>query len=139
MEILTNSSAQTKKLAFKVAKKLKGGEILALYGDLGSGKTTFVQGLVTGFGIKDKVQSPTFVFIRFYGNKPKIVHIDLYRITSLSELSDLGLEEFLGDKDTVSVIEWPEKMESLLPKDALKIKFKFISENTRRITGDSIL
>ncbi|MBU1016858.1 tRNA (adenosine(37)-N6)-threonylcarbamoyltransferase complex ATPase subunit type 1 TsaE [Patescibacteria group bacterium] len=134
MEIFTNSAAETKKLAFNLAKKLKGGEVLALYGDLGSGKTTFVQGFVEGFGIKGRVQSPTFVFVRFYGKRPKIVHIDLYRINSLSELVDLGLEEFLGDKDTISLIEWPEKMEGYLPKKALKVEFKFVSENIRGIT-----
>jgi len=133
MEIFTNSAAETKELAFKLAKKIKGGEVLALYGNLGSGKTTFVQGFVEGFGIKDKVQSPTFVFVRFYGKRPKIVHIDLYRINSLSELADLGLEEFLENKDTISLIEWPEKMEGHLPKKALKIEFKFVSENTRQI------
>jgi len=136
METITHSAEQTKKLALSLAKKLKGGDIVALYGDLGSGKTTFVQGLVKGFGIRDTVRSPTFVFIRFYGKKLKIVHIDLYRINSLDELEDLGLEEFWGGKDTICLIEWPERMENALPKGALKIGFSYISESERRISGN---
>jgi len=136
MEIFTNSAAETKRLAAALAKKLKGGEVLALYGNLGSGKTTFVQGFVGGLGIKDRVQSPTFVFIRFYGEKPKIVHVDLYRIDFMEEVSDLGLEELLGNKDTVCLIEWPEKIKSLLPKDVFEIKFSYISEDIRKIEGN---
>ena len=134
MEIFTNSASQTKKLASNLAKKFKGGEIIALYGNLGYGKTTFVQGFVEGLGFKDKVQSPTFVFVRFYGSKPRIAHIDLYRIKSEEEVLDLGLSELLEDENTICLIEWPEKMGRLLPKNILKIRFKFVSKNVRNIS-----
>ena len=133
MEVTTNSAEETKELAFKLAKNIKGGDIICLYGQLGSGKTTFVQGLVNGLGIKDKVQSPTFVVMRFYGKKLQVAHIDLYRLESKEEVENLGLEEYFGNKDTVCVIEWPELLEDVLPSKTIRIRFDYLSKSKRKI------
>jgi len=130
MEIITNSTEETRKFAYQIAKKIKPGDILALYGDLGSGKTTFVRFLVEALGLKNRVQSPTFVIIRKYRN---LNHIDLYRLTSEEEVKDLGLGEILNDKDSITVIEWPELAEKILPVNTKRIYFEYVDENIRKI------
>jgi len=130
MEIITGSTEETKKFACEIAKKTKSGDVLALYGDLGSGKTTFTRYFVEALGFKNRVQSPTFVIARKYGN---VNHVDLYRLTSEKEVEELGLEELLADKKAITIIEWPELSEKLLPKNTSKIHFEYVDENTRKI------
>jgi len=139
-EFISNSPEDTKKFAAKFAKSLKPGDILAFYGTLGAGKTTFIQGLVESLGYKGKVFSPTFIFVRPYqigGRKSKIkvfYHIDLYRIEKPADLRTIGVEEFLNEKGAVSAIEWPEKIEKSLPSKATKIKIEVVDETRRKIT-----
>jgi tRNA threonylcarbamoyladenosine biosynthesis protein TsaE len=142
MEIVTNSVENTRSFARKIAKKLKGGSILAFYGGLGAGKTTFIQGLAQGLGFSDRVFSPTFIIARPYkiGDNPQIktlYHIDLYRIEKKADLETIGIQEFLFDKSGVAVIEWPEKIEKYLPKTTIKVTLEKISLNKRKITLDS--
>lgn len=148
-QYLTSSPQETQQLATDFARRLildkgstlKQARILALYGDLGGGKTTFVQGLAKGFDIKLRVISPTFVVVRQYklGIKYKVFgikyfyHIDLYRIDSLQNLAGLGLEEILDNKENIVAIEWAEKMADLLPKKRIDIKFEYVDEETRKI------
>ena len=134
MEFVTKSPAQTQQLGKSLAKKLKGRTI-ALYGELGSGKTHFVQGLATGLGIKKRVLSPTFIFIRPYPQE-RFYHVDLYRLENEKEASGLGLEEILTEPKVTIAIEWAERIEKLLT-DAVTLKFKKVSENTRQITLDA--
>ncbi len=131
MENITQSTGETKKLAIEIAKKIKKGSVIALYGDLGSGKTTFTRYFVEGLGLKNRVQSPTFVVARKYND---INHVDLYRLTSEEEARDIGIEEMIDDESAVTIIEWPEIIESLLPKKSVKIYFEYIDENTRKVT-----
>ena len=147
MEITTSSTKETQKLAFELAKKIKPGDVLALYGDLGSGKTTFTSYLVNALGIESRVQSPSFVIIRKYsntdagkgnGNIKTVYHIDLYRLTKKEELEDLGLEELFYEENAVSIIEWPELAEDLLPKGAVTMNFKYLDENIRSINVQNI-
>lgn len=130
MEVTTNSTQETKELAKKLAKNIKLGTTLALYGDLGSGKTTFTKFLVEALGQDSRVQSPTFVVARKYGN---INHIDLYRLNSKEEVTDIGIEEFLTDKDVINIIEWPELAEAFLPKDTVRIYFEYVDDEKRKI------
>lgn len=120
-KFITNSPQETKKLAGNLARKLKGG-IIALSGDLGTGKTTFVQGFAKGLGIKDKIISPTFVLIRQH-KIPKssrtLYHIDLYRIEGVDS-KKLGLEDIWSNPANITLIEWAEKIEEL-PKNTIKI------------------
>lgn len=134
MEIKTNSPSQTLKEASKIAATLKPGDIVALYGELGAGKTVFVKGLVRGLGIKARVASPTFVFLRIYkGKKITVNHIDLYRGESMVDFKDLGLDEIF-DSNSITVIEWAQKLEEKLPKKRLDITFEKLDEKTRKIS-----
>lgn len=137
MEILSKSTQDTEELARGLAKKLKPGDVLALYGDLGSGKTTFTAFLVEALGIPARVQSPTFVVVRKYeGGKGLIKavnHIDLYRLTDPREVAEIGISELIAEKDHIAVIEWPELGESYLPDSTIKIYFDYVEENSRKI------
>lgn len=135
---ITKSSAETKRLAENFAKKLKGGEIIALFGDLGSGKTTFTQGLAKGLGIKEKVTSPTFVILNLHKAKKglELAHFDLYRLNNEVDLEGIGAADYLGKKNIISVIEWSERAKKLLPKKTIWIKFKHIDQNKRKISFD---
>ncbi|MFZ2664209.1 MAG: tRNA (adenosine(37)-N6)-threonylcarbamoyltransferase complex ATPase subunit type 1 TsaE [Patescibacteria group bacterium] len=130
MEIITHSTQETKEFAGKIAKDIKLGVVIALYGDLGSGKTTFTRFLVEALGIRSRVQSPTFVIARKY---EKINHVDLYRLTTEKEVEDLGFKEMIEDKESITIIEWPDLAEKLLPKDTLRIYFEYVDENSRKI------
>ena len=139
-QFISNSPLETKNFAAGFAKNLEPGAILALYGGLGAGKTTFIQGLAGGLGYKGKVTSPTFIFIRPYEirkQKRKIktlYHIDLYRVEKPTDLVAIGAREFIFDKEGVAAIEWPEKIERMLPGKTIKINLEPISETKRKIT-----
>lgn len=131
---ISKTEAQTQKLGETLGKSLKGGDIVALYGDLGAGKTVFVKGLAKGLGIKKRILSPTFVFMRSYpiaGGK-QFYHIDLYRGQSLEDFEALGLEE-LFSKNNIVVLEWAGKIAKMLPQKRIDINFKKEDEKTRRI------
>ncbi len=143
MDVLSRSTQETEELAKRVAGRLKPGDILALYGDLGSGKTTFTAFLVAALGIESRVQSPTFVILRKYlrsvpGGINTVNHLDLYRIQSKEELYDLGIGELFLEPNTITVIEWPKVAEELLPGNTIKINFEYIDENTRRIYAQNL-
>lgn len=145
MEIVTKSAKETQKLGQKIGSGLKVKNIVALYGELGSGKTTFIQGLAQGLGIKRRIISPTFVFVRQYeiGNTQnvsriashisRLYHIDLYRIEKLEETKGLGLKEIFTDPKAIVAIEWAEKIKKILPKKRIDIYFKYIGEKERKI------
>ena len=109
---ITNSAKETKEVAKNLSKTLKAPRLLALYGNIGSGKTTFVQGLAAGLGIKKRVLSPTFVFIREYqlDNNGMFYHVDLYRLDSNRDIATIGLSDILKTKNAIIAIDWPEKI-----------------------------
>lgn len=125
----------TKRLGMKIASQLNGGEVICLYGDLGAGKTTFVNGMVNYYLPETRVLSPTFIIVRHYlinhNNLRHFLHVDLYRLKNLPEIESLGLEDYLHKSDTIMAIEWPEKMRKLLPKKRIDIKFQILSDNQR--------
>lgn len=132
--IITNSYEETQKLGSDFAQKLDSVSVLALYGDLGSGKTTFIQGLAKGLGIKNKIISPTFIIMRSYDINPKtFYHVDLYRIKDEKDIRDLGLIELMRDPQNLFAIEWPEKIEKSLPEKRINLFFEYIDENKRKI------
>ena len=126
----------------KVASSIVGGEIFALKGDLGSGKTTFVQGLAEGLGIKGRIISPTFILMRRYQlpfNHEAInyfYHVDLYRLEEKvdKEVVNLGIADVWGEKENIMVIEWAEKIKDLIPANSKWLFFENIGENKRKIT-----
>lgn len=136
---ITKSADETKLLGKEFASTLIGGEVIALFGDLGSGKTTFVQGVAQGLGITQRVVSPTFLILKTYRLRKKrhdieiFYHVDLYRTETSSDIDSLGLLELLHAKDTVIIIEWPEKLGSALSEKIKKVHFSYISETERSI------
>lgn len=114
------SAEETLLFGARFASSLLPGQIVALKGDLGAGKTTFVQGLLQGLHIQDTATSPTFTLLQTYAEK--IHHFDLYRIASAAEFTRLGFDEFLGGNG-IALIEWPERIAPLLPPDAWLIEF----------------
>lgn len=137
----THSDQETKNFAKNFAARLKGGDIICLHGNLGAGKTTFVQGLAEGLGITNDITSPTFTLMNLYPVSPtkfvfsKLVHIDTYRLEGAQELLDIGSEDYLGQKDTVTIIEWPEKIASLLSnKKTIDITIENQGAANRNIT-----
>lgn len=133
----TTSATQTKKLGQLLAEELIGGEIICLSGDLGAGKTTFTQGLLKGLKIKGPYTSPTFAILKHYKHKTiNIYHIDAYRV-SAKDLLELGFKDFAGKENSITIIEWPEKVKRLIPTNALWIDFQWLSEKERKITLSS--
>lgn len=131
---LTKTSEETKKLAQNFAKTLKLGDFLAFYGNLGSGKTTFIQGLAEGLGVKRRISSPTFIIVRHYKlDKGSFYHIDLYRIKTENDLLGLGIEELIRDKKNIFAVEWSEKIGELLPQERYEIHCKYVKENMHEI------
>ncbi len=119
-------------MGFELGEKIKTGGLVLLYGGLGAGKTTFIQGLAKGLGIRRRVISPTFMIARRYKyHKSYFFHIDLYRLTDRKEVKDIGIEE-IWSKNNVVVIEWPELVEQIAPKH-VKVKLKTINQNDREI------
>jgi tRNA threonylcarbamoyladenosine biosynthesis protein TsaE len=137
MEILSKTTGQTKEFAGKIAEKVKPGDVIFLYGDLGSGKTTFTKYLVESLGVDARVQSPTFVIMRQYtggsGKIKTVYHFDLYRLTSAEEVDDLGISEINKEPNSLIVIEWPELAEGMLETTPITIKFESIDEDIRKI------
>lgn len=120
MGIVLSTPDDTMDLGRQFASKLKQNQVLALRGDLGAGKTTFVQGLLKGLNISDEAQSPTFTYLQIYQGPTTVYHFDLYRLKNERDFVLLGFEEFLTAGGIV-VIEWPERIESILPKEAVQI------------------
>lgn len=140
MKFVSHSENETKEIGKKIAAKLKGGEILALQGNLGAGKTMLAKGIAEGLGYEKIVNSPTFVLMKIYkvkskkGNKIKnICHIDSYRISANEEIEAIGALEYLGRTDTVSLIEWPERIKKILPKETIFIHLKYGRNKDERI------
>lgn len=133
-EILSKSLKDTQNIAEQVVKNLSGGDVLALIGDLGGGKTTFTKALARVLGVKDNVQSPTFTIVREYqGKKYKLYHLDLYRLKDEKDAESIGFSEIISNPNAIIVIEWAERFKKILPKYTQFIEFDFVDENTRRI------
>lgn len=142
MILNSHSLSDTQNFARSFLQKLKpkegAGTVLALSGDLGSGKTTFTQFLAKELGVKDQLTSPTFVIEKKYqcgsGQEFKnLIHLDCYRLNDSSELLRLDWLEIINKPENLIVIEWPERVADLLPPDTLKLSFYFINENERRV------
>ncbi|MFH0731419.1 MAG: tRNA (adenosine(37)-N6)-threonylcarbamoyltransferase complex ATPase subunit type 1 TsaE [Candidatus Omnitrophota bacterium] len=132
--MITRTAKHTIDFGKELSTCLNAGDVIALTGELGSGKTTLTKGIAEGLGVKnsDYVNSPSFVLIREYEGRLQLYHIDLYRLDNLTGAESLGIEEYLYN-DGVCVIEWAQKIKALLPKQYLEIKIKILDENSREI------
>ena len=128
--IISNNPQETLELGRKLAAGLRPGEILALAGELGAGKTHFVKGLAAGLGVEDEITSPTFTLVHEH---PRLVHIDFYRLEHPEEALAIGLDDYL-ESDRVTVIEWADKFEVLIPSQARWIRFRVLEGDQREIT-----
>lgn len=127
----------TRRLGEKLGKKLWPGAVVALIGDLGSGKTVLAQGILKGLGVGDKYMiSPSFVLIKEYKGRLPAYHLDLFRLKRKKELSSLGIKEYLFS-DGITIIEWAEKIKEILPKDSLEIHLVFTSKKNERLISFS--
>ena len=139
LRIVTKSAQETKKVGEFLAREIIKGKkalIIGCQGELGSGKTTFIQGMAKGLGIRERITSPTFVIMKKFKLGPVshlkcFYHIDCYRVQS-KDLLDLGFKEIISQQNIV-VIEWAEKIKKILPKDTFWIKFEYLDKDKRKI------
>lgn len=133
MKIVSKSISKTLKIGRIIAKNLQKGDIICLFGELGSGKTVLTKGIAEGLGIKkNKIISPTFVLIREHKAGVPFYHFDLYRLKSPKEILVLGYEEYFYD-DGITVVEWADRLRYLLPKECLKIELGIKTARQRRL------
>lgn len=131
MEFISRSAEQTRRMGIRLGALLQGGDIICLVGDLGSGKTTFVQGIASGWGSLDAVTSPSFVLVNIYraANEQKFYHLDAYRLEDASEAESLDLDAMIESGPLV--IEWAERIKKALPEDCLWVKLRWIDRGQR--------
>jgi tRNA threonylcarbamoyladenosine biosynthesis protein TsaE len=123
----------TREIGCRIGRLLKPGDIVGLYGELGAGKTTMVKGIAGALGIMDReIMSASYTIISEYASEPPFIHVDLYRIESFDEAEDIGLWEQIGGHG-ISVIEWAEKLEGLLPDDTIRVSIVAAGETERDI------
>lgn len=129
----TKSADDTRELAAAVAGLVKSGDIVLLAGDLGAGKTTFAQGFGRALGVEEPITSPTFMLMRPYEGRLRLLHCDVYRLDHLQEILDLGITELVDDQ-SVALVEWGDRAEPVLPPDFLEVEITYgISEEQRRL------
>jgi len=139
MKYLSNNTNDTIALGKRIGKKLKPGDVVALIGNLGAGKTVFTKGIAEGLGVKAAkyVNSPTFVLIKQYKGKLPLYHFDLYRMDSQQQVKEIGYEEYFYG-DGVTVVEWADKIKELLPKKYLRVQFSIKGKEKRQIKYENI-
>jgi len=130
-KFFSKSYIETEEIAQRLAKTLKGTEIIAMFGGLGAGKTAFTRGLARGLGVEDGVSSPTFALVHEYEGKFPVYHFDMYRINTFDDLYTTGFFDYMDNG--VMVIEWSENIENALPDNCIRVYIKVISENEREI------
>lgn len=140
----TKGSKETKKIAADLARKVvkskpqKHACVFALEGELGAGKTTFIQGFAKALKIKQKITSPTFVLMRHYklgiGGWELLIHIDAFRLKDWHDLASLGIKDIFADLGNIILIEWAERVQPILPRDCIKIHIDHIGKNERKIS-----
>ncbi len=143
MEIKTHSEKETFELGKRIANAVNPGTVILFYGDLGAGKTVMTKGIAAGLGITEMITSPTFTIMQEYeGGRMPLYHLDVYRIEDPDEMEEVGLNEYIYGNG-LTVIEWAEQIEDILPEDAIKITIERNVENPEerdiRIEGDLAL
>ena len=133
LEFTSRSPEQTRRIGMRLGKALQAGDVICLQGDLGAGKTTFVQGVALGWGSVDSVSSPTFLLINVYrrGDEARLFHMDAYRLDSTLEAEELDLDSMLAQG--ALLLEWPERIQELIPAERLWVDFEHIDEEEREM------
>jgi tRNA threonylcarbamoyladenosine biosynthesis protein TsaE len=136
LHLRTSGPSETRALAGIIARALRPGDVVALTGELGAGKTCFVQGAAGALGVTERVTSPSFVLRREYLGRIPVIHLDIYRMETLAEIVDLGFEEIF-DSDYVTFIEWGDAMSPLLPDDYLEVELRYL-ESPRAAASETV-
>jgi tRNA threonylcarbamoyladenosine biosynthesis protein TsaE len=133
MDFFSRSPEQTRRIGTRLGEVLQPGDVICLQGDLGAGKTTFVQGVARGWGSQDSVSSPTFILVNIYrrGDQARLFHMDAYRLDSTPEAEELDLDTMLVQG--ALLIEWPERIKALVPRERMWIGFEYVDEEEREM------
>jgi tRNA threonylcarbamoyladenosine biosynthesis protein TsaE len=132
--VITAGPEETQRLGEELVGELEEGEVVALVGQLGSGKTTFVQGMAQGLFVKERVTSASFLLARTYRGRMPLHHLDAYRISTPEELAEVGLLELLPPEEGVTVVEWADRIGDLIPPGSIWVHFEHLDGDRRRIT-----
>ena len=139
MTYISKSEQETERIGSEFAASLPGGTVVAMYGDLGAGKTAFVRGMARGMGLDCRVSSPTFTIVNEYLGRRELIHFDMYRLPDADALFDIGWEDYL-DRGGVCAVEWSEQVTEALPPDTIRVCFARCPEadNWRTITIEGV-
>lgn len=135
-KITTRSFEETENAGFDLARSLQPGATILLFGNLGAGKTVFSRGFARGLGITEPVSSPTYTIVQEYDipDGGRLYHLDLYRISGVESALAFGVDEFIDDDNAIRLIEWPMRIDGILPDDCIKVTIEHIDDETREIT-----
>ena len=132
-EFISHSQLETEEVGRKLAEILPGGSVVAMYGDLGAGKTAFVRGMAKGMGLSRRVSSPTFTIVNEYLGERELIHFDMYRLSSADELFDIGWEDYLS-RGAVCAVEWSENVQDAFFGDEIVVRIDKLNDTDRKIT-----
>ena len=132
-EYITHNERETEELGARLSANLPGGTVIAMYGDLGAGKTAFVRGMARGMGLDCRVSSPTFTIVNEYLGPRELIHFDMYRLSGADELFDIGWEDYLN-RGAVCAVEWSENVEDAFFGDEIRVTIEKLSDTDRKIT-----
>ena len=133
----TNNEEETEELGARFAADLPGGTVVAMYGDLGAGKTAFVRGMARGMGLQCRVSSPTFTIVNEYLGDRELIHFDMYRLSGAEELFEIGWEDYLN-RGAVCAVEWSEKVQDALFGDEITVTIEKLGDTRRKITIEGV-
>ena len=133
MRVISSSEQETRELGKRMSQKVTPGTVISLRGSLGAGKTVFAKGFALGLGITEAIVSPTFTLVQEYDGREKLYHLDIYRLSGEDEFESMGGEEFLYP-DGITLIEWSEKIDSMLPDSTIFVEVKINEDLSRTIT-----
>ena len=133
MDFFSRSPEQTRRIGMRLGGALQPGDLICLQGDLGAGKTTFVQGIAQGWGSQDSVSSPTFILVNMYrrADGSQLFHMDAYRLDSTPEAEELDLDSMLAE--SALIVEWPERMDGLIPAERLWVELEHVDDEEREM------
>lgn len=132
-EYISDSERETEELGARFAARLPGGTVVAMYGDLGAGKTAFVRGMARGMGLDCRVSSPTFTIVNEYLGERELIHFDMYRLSDADELFEIGWEDYLS-RGAVCAVEWSENVQNAFFGDETVVRIEKLGDSRRRIT-----
>ena len=136
-EFFTRNELETEALGQRLAESIEGGAVIAMYGDLGAGKTAFVRGMARGMGLDCRVSSPTFTIVNEYLGERELIHFDMYRLSCADELFDIGWEDYIS-RGAVCAVEWSENVEDAFYGDEIRVTIEKLGDSERKVTIEGV-